>query len=87
MDENVLINQLKIIKEHRIAIDQGDNYTAIRTLQDDKYNLRKQQKPKAIQEIIFTGNLARAGNTTMFFVVKETKGTILNFSEGTVEVL
>ena len=38
-------------------------------------DFRKQQAvdadPKAILEINFTVNLHRAGNTTMFFIVKE----------------
>ena len=29
--------------------------------------------PKAIQQINFTGNLDRAGNTTMFFFTEEAK--------------
>ena len=56
-------------------------------------DLSKQQAldadPKAIQQINFTGNLAREGiaNTEMFFIVKEAKETILDFSQGTVKVL
>ena len=42
---------------------------------------------RAIQQINFTANLDRAGNTTMFFIVEETKETVLDFSQGTVEVL
>ena len=42
---------------------------------------------KAIEQITFTGNLDRDENTTMFFIIKETKETILNFSQGTVKVL
>ena len=43
--------------------------------------------PKAIQQINFAENLDGVGNTTMFFIIEEAKGTILNFSEGTVKVL
>ena len=54
-------------------------------------DLSKQQAldsyPRAIQQINFTANLDRAGNTTMFFIVEETKETVLDFSQGTVEVL
>ena len=55
--------------------------------------LNKQQAldddPKAIQQINFTGNLAWQGNenTTMFFIIEETKETILDFSKGTVKLL
>ena len=43
--------------------------------------------PKAIKEINFIGILDREWNTTMFFIVQETKETILDFSQGTVRVL
>ena len=43
--------------------------------------------PKAIQQIDFTGNLDRAGNTRIFFILEEVKETILNFSQGTVKFL
>ena len=42
---------------------------------------------RAIQQINFTANLDRAGNTTMFFIIEEAKETVLNFSQGTVEAL
>ena len=54
-------------------------------------NLSKQRaldaNPRAIQRINFTANLDRAGNTTMFFIIEETKETVLDFSKGTVKVL
>ena len=43
--------------------------------------------PRAIQQINFTANLDRAGNTTIFFIIKEAKETIFDFSQGTVKVL
>ena len=43
--------------------------------------------PRAIQQINFTANLDRAGNTTMFFIIEEAKETVLDFSQGTVKVL
>ena len=43
--------------------------------------------PRAIQEINFTENLDRAGNTTMFFITDEAKETVLDISQGTVKVL
>ena len=46
-------------------------------------NLSKQQTldadSKAIQEINFTANLDRAGNTTIFFIIEGVKESILNF--------
>ena len=54
-------------------------------------DLSKQQAldvdPRTIQQIIFTANLDRAGNTTMFFIIEEAKETVLDFSQGTVKVL
>ena len=54
-------------------------------------DLSKQQAldadPRAIQQINFTANLDKAGNTTMFFVIEEAKETVLDFSQGTVKVL
>ena len=41
---------------------------------------------KPIQQINFTANLDRGGNTTMFFVTEDTKETILDFSRETVKV-
>ena len=43
--------------------------------------------PRAIQQINFTANFDKAGNTTMFFVIEEAKETLLDFSKGTVKVL
>ena len=54
-------------------------------------DLSKQQAldadPRAIQQINFTANLDRAGNTTVYFILEEAKKTILDFSQGTVKVL
>ena len=54
-------------------------------------DLSKQQAPdadpRAIQQINFTANLNRAEQTTMFFIIKEAKEAILDFSQGTVKVL
>ena len=70
----------------KIVTGQGDDYTT-RCLLDCTYfkkyyklitiDLSKQQKldadPKAIQQINFIGNRDRAGNTQMFFIIKEAK--------------
>ena len=72
-----------------------DDYTAV-CLLDFSYvkqnfrlietDLSKQQTPdddpKATQQINFTGILDQAGNTTMFFILKEVKETILDFWTG-----
>ena len=53
--------------------------------------LSKQQPldadPKAIQQINFTANIDRDGNTKMFCITEETKETILGFSQRTVKIL
>ena len=36
--------------------------------------------PRAIQQINFTANLDRAGNTTIFFIIEEAKETVFEFS-------
>ena len=54
-------------------------------------NLSKQQAldayPRAIQQINFTANLDRNGNTAMFFVIKEAIETVMEFLKGNVKVL
>ena len=51
-------------------------------------DLSKQQElnsnPNAIQQINFTGNLEQQAKT--FFITKEGKETVLDFSQGTVKV-
>ena len=51
-------------------------------------DLSKQQEPdsdpKAMQQIDFTGNLEQ--QATIFFIIKETKETVLDFSQGTVKL-
>ena len=42
---------------------------------------------KAIQQISFTANLNRAGNTRIYFILEEAKETVLYFLQGTVKVL
>ena len=84
----------------KIATGQGDDYTTGCLLDysyfKDHYkmiaiDLSKQQALdadlRAIQQINFTANLDRAGNTTMFFIIEEAKETVLDFPQGTVKVL
>ena len=82
------------------ATGQGDDYTT-GCLLDYIYfknhykmitvDLSKQQAldadPKAIQQINFTANLDRAGNTRFYFILEEAKETVFEFSQGTVKVL
>ena len=62
----------------------------------DKYkliavDLSRQQAldpdPRKIQQIYFTANLDRAGDTRAYFISEEPKETKLNFAQGTVKVL
>ena len=52
-------------------------------------DLSKQQAldadPRTIQQINFTANLDRAGNTRIYFILQEAKETILNFAQGTAK--
>ena len=83
----------------KIATGQGDDYTTgcllVYSYFEDHYemiaiDLSKQQvldaDPRAIQQINFTANLDRAGNTTMFFIIEEAKETVLDFSQGALKV-
>ena len=53
--------------------------------------LSKQQAldadPRAIQQINFTANLDRAGNTRVYFILEEAKETILDFCKSIVNIL
>ena len=52
-------------------------------------DLSKQQaldaNHKAIQQINFTANLDRAGNTRLYFIFAKAKETIFEFLQGTVK--
>ena len=54
-------------------------------------DLSKQQTldadQRAIQQINFTANLNRQGNTTMFFIIEEAREAVLDFLQRTVKVL
>ena len=92
-------NGFKIYKNIRkTATGQGDYY-ATGCLLDYSYfkenykmieiDLGKQQTlgadPTEIEQINFTANLERPGNT-IIFIIEEAKETVLGFSQGTVEV-
>ena len=77
----------------KVAIGHGADYTTGCILDYDYFkenyktiaiDLSRQQEldadPRAIQQINFTANLDRAGNTTIFFIIEEAKETIFKFS-------
>ena len=99
-DQPIKNNKVTYENIRKIAIGQGDDYKT-GCLLDNPYfadtykiiavDLSKQQTldadPRAIQQINFTANLDRAGNTRVYFILEEAKETILDFSQGTVKVL
>ena len=99
-DQPVKNNKVTYGNIRKIATGQGDDYTT-GCLLDYIYfknyckmiavDLSKQQAldadPKAIQQINFTANLDRAGNTRFYFILEEAKETVFEFSQGTVKVL
>ena len=99
-DQPIKNNKITYDNIRKIATGQGDDYTTGCLLDypyfKDTYkmiavDLSKQQAldadPRAIQQINFTANLDRAGNTRAYFILEEAKETILDFSQGTVKVL
>ena len=99
-DQPMKNNKVTYENIRKIATGQGGDYTT-GCLLDYSYfmdtykiiavDLSKQKvldaDPKAIQQINFTANLDRDGNTRIYFILKEAKETILDFSQGTVKVL
>ena len=99
-DQPIKNNKITYDNIRTIATGQGDDYTTGCLLNypyfADTYkiiavDLSKQQAldadPRAIQQINFTANLDRAGNTRVYFILEEAKETILDFSQGAVKVL
>ena len=83
----------------KIATGQGGDYTTGYLLDYSyfkKYrkmiaiDLSKQQAldadPKVIQQINFTANLNREGNTRFYFILEEAKETVFEFLQGNVKV-
>ena len=65
-------------------------HLVLKLLQNDCSRFKQQAldaDPKAIQQINFTANLDRAGNTRFYFILEEAKETVFEFSQGTVKVL
>ena len=99
-DQSIKNNKVTYENIRKIATGQGDYYTTCCLLDysyfADTYkmiavDLSKQQTldadPRVIQQINFTLNLDRAGNTRVYFILEEAKETFLDFSQGTVKVL
>ena len=99
-DQPIKNNKVTYKNIRKIAIGQGDDYTTGCLLDyqyiNDYYKMiavdsSKQQvldaDPRAIQQINFTSNLDRAGNTRVYFILEEAKETILDLSQETVKVL
>ena len=99
-DQSVKNDKVTYENIRKIAMGQGDDYTTGCLLDHiyfkDYYkmiavDLSKQQgldaDPKAIQQINFTANLDRAGNTRFYFILEEAKETVFEFSQGTIKAL
>ena len=99
-DQPIKNNKVTYENIRKIAIGQGNDYTTgclldysyfVNTYKMIAVDLSKQQAldpdPRAIQQINFTANLDRAGNTRVYFILEEAKETIVDFSQGTVKVL
>ena len=99
-DQPIKNNKITYDNTGKIVIGQGDDYTTgclldypyfKKTCKMIAVDLSKQQAldadPRAIQQINFTANLDRAGNTRVYFILEEAKENILDFSQGTVKVL
>ena len=96
-DQPIKKNKVTYENIRKIATGQGDDCCLLDypyfadTYKMIAVDLSKQQAldadPRAIQQINFTANLDRAGNTRVYFILEEAKETILDFSQGTVKVL
>ena len=98
-DQPIKNNKVTYENIRKIATGQGDDYTTgclldytyFKKYQIIAIDLSKQQAvdadPKAIQQINFTANLNRAGNTRFYFLLEQAKETVFEFSQGTLQVL
>ena len=100
-DQPVKNDKITYENIRKIAAGQGGDDYSTDCLLDYAYfrdnykiiaiGLTKQQAldadTRAIQQIRFTENLDRTGNTRIFFIFEETKKTVLDFSQVTVKVL
>ena len=99
-DQPIKGNKVTFENIRKIATGRGDDYTTGCLLDypyfKDSYkmiaiDLSKQQAldadPRAIQQINFTANLARPGDTRVFLILEESKEAKLDFSQSIVKVL
>ena len=99
-DQQIKYNKITYENVRKFATGQGDNYTTGCLLDyvyfKDNYketakNLSKQEvldaDSRAIQQINFTANLDRDGNTRIFSILEEAKKTVPDISQGIVKVL
>ena len=99
-DQPIKNNKVTYENIRKIATGQGDDYKTDCLLDyqyfKDSYkmitvDLSKQQAldadPRPIQQINFTANLDRPGNTRIYFILEEAKETKLDFSQGSIKVL
>ena len=99
-DQPIKIDWKTYVNIRKITTGQGEEYTTVWLLDYPYFkehyrliaiDLSKQETidadPKAIEQIDFTRNLGRDGNTQMFFIIEEAKETVLDFLKGTVKVL
>ena len=84
----------------KVVTGQGDDYVNVCLIDYPDFknpyliiptDLGKQQAlhvdPKAIKQINFTGNLNQRARAIMFFIIKEAKETIVDFSQETLKDL
>ena len=99
-DQPIKNNKVTYENIRKIAIGKGDDYSTCCLLDypyfKDNYkmiaiDLSKPQAldadPRANEQIHFTANLDRAGDSRIYFILEEAKETILDFSQATVKVL
>ena len=99
-DQPIKDNKVTYENIRKVATGKGDDYTTGCLLDytyfRDNYkmiavDLSRQEAldadPRAIQQINFTANLDREGNTRIYFILEESKETKLHFAQGTVKVL
>ena len=99
-DQPIKNNKITYENIRKIATGNRDDYTTGCFLDylyfGDTYkmipaDLSKQQAldtdPTAIQQINFTAKVDRAGKRRVYFILEESKETVLDFSQGTVKVL
>ena len=99
-DQPIKNNKVTYENIRKITAGPGDEYTTgclldysyfVDTYKVITVVLSKQQlldvDPRAIQQMNFSANLDRDGNSRIYFILEEAKETILDFSQGTVAVL